>query len=97
MMVTQEWQDRWDRGKANAARKAIPFREGDAVWIGESLPHPGVPLTASMLDHILKKKYPAKVVAHHPRRWWREERYTIQFSSGRTVKVPSWRIWKAEG
>ena len=94
-MMTQEWQDRWDKGNVDAVRKAIPFHAGEAVWVCDVVPL--VPLTADMLKHYLEKKFPAKIVAHHPRRWWREERYTIQFSSGRTVKVPPWRISKAEG
>ena len=94
-MMTQEWQDQWNKGKADTARKAIPFQAGEAVWVCDVVPP--IPLTANMIKDILERKFPAKIVAHHPRRWWRKERYTVEFSTGNRKKVERWRITKAGG
>lgn len=92
--MTEEWQNQWQEGKAAAAKKAIPHKVGDAMWIRPDIA-PWMPIT--LIDKKLEDKYPVKIVAYHARSLWnRKERYTIEYPSGMRRKVERWRLWKAD-
>lgn len=92
-MTTEEWQKAWQEGKAEAARRAIPYKEGDTMWISADVP---MYATASMIDTYLNKRYPVKIVRHNKRRWWRAETYTIEYANGGRRKVERWRLSKEQ-
>ena len=89
--MTQEWQDAWRKGKEEAARRAIPYKEGEMMWISADIPQYA---PASMIDTYLNRRFPVKIVRHNKRRWWREETYTIEYASGWRRKVERWRLGK---
>ena len=89
--MTNEWHEAWEEGKRAAAKRAIPYKVGETMWISADIP---MYATASMIETYLNRRYPVKIVRHNPRRLWREESYTIEYPSGMQRKVGRWRLSK---
>ena len=67
------------------ANIGLPVKVGSPVWYvnGESM--------------IIADPEPAMVMQHIPRRWWRKEKFLIQFENGMLEEAIPAEIWVREG
>lgn len=86
--MTEEWRKAWETDKENDRRKKQPFKVGEAVWVRATIPDY---CTSAMFDYYDNLRFAGRIKAHHPR-LWREDRYSVEFANGTTMKIESSRI-----